>query len=218
MAGPVAPLELPVDNLTPGTIASPLVDPNAWDTITVSGMTVGPKDGSGYVRLRRAGRPYKWQIKDAAGQDGGVSTYRGKKPPEWEIEFHLWTDAHFVAWQALSTSAFLYDPSKTTIDPVDVYHPGLAMVGISQILVDELGVPEQQGDRKMWIATVKCHEYFPPIAANVTQSPTGSAGPTSPNAPGDTPDPNADLQKAIAAQQQQNENDGTLSTATSGLP
>jgi len=157
-----------------GAYPDPLTDPIAWMSITVASMTIGPRDGTGYVRLKRAARPYKWQKKDAPGQDGETKTYRGKKPPDFELEFWLWTALHFTVWQTLSTAAFLYDASKTTVDPTDVYHPALAMVGISQVTVDSLGAPEQQGDKLLWIATVKVCEYFPPIAANVTQTPAYS--------------------------------------------
>ncbi len=211
------PVTAPTD-LDSGLSASPLVDPNAWSSITIAGVTVGPKDGSGKIVLKRAGRPYKWQIKDASGQEGGTSTYRGKKPPEWEIEFHLWTDRHFTVWQQLSLGNFVYDASKTSVDPVDVYHPGLAMVGISQLLVDHLSVPEQQGDRKLWIATLKVHEYFPPIATNVTQSPSGSAG-TNPNPPGEPPDTGlAAAQAYVASGEAQAIQSGVISPVASGLP
>lgn len=207
-----------VPTLDAGTFASPLVDPVSWMSITISGMTIGPKDGSGYIKLRRAGRPYKWQVKDASGQDGATPTYRGKKPPDFEIEFHLWTDQHFAAWQALSTASLIYDASKTTVDPTDVYHPALAMVGISQMIVDECGAPEQQGDRLYWIATVKAKEFFLPIATNVTDSPSGAAN-SDPTAPGTTPDPAYDaLQKQIAAATTVAINDGVLSPQGSGLP
>ena len=213
----VAPTTAPSD-LDPGVIPSPLSDPTAWSSVTVSGITIGPKDGSGLVRIvDNAGRPYKWQIKDAAGQDGGTSTFRGKKPPEFGLEFHLWTDRHFAVFQSLVTTALLYDATKTTMDAVDIYHPGLAMVGLTQILVDDIGVPVQQGDRKMWHATIKVHEYFPPVDANVTSTPEASAS-GDPNTPGQAPDPNADLQAAVAAQLAENTADGVASPEGSGLP
>ena len=213
-----APTSAPED-LDPGVIPSPLKDPHAWSSITVSGTTIGPADGSGKIVLKRAGRPYKWQVKDAKGQDGGVSTYQGKRPPEWEIEFHMWTDTQFHRWQSLSQTWFLYDAGKTSVDPVDVYHPGLAMVGISQILVDDLGVPEQQGDRKYWIASVKVHEYFPPVAKDVTTSPTTSAAaPPAAATPGTPPDPELDALQAKIAQELATQKDGAPTPAGAGLP
>lgn len=204
--------------VAPGVVQSPLIDPISWMSITISGMTIGPRDGTGLVKIRRAGRPYKWQTKDASGQDGATHTYRGKKPPDFEIEFHMWTDAHFTAWQALSSAALIYDASKTTVDPVDVWHPGLVMVGISQIIVDECGSPEQQGDRLLWVATVKVKEYFPPIAQNVTQTPAGAAA-SNPNSEGPTPDPAiSQLQAQIEAATNVAINDGVLSPAGAGLP
>ena len=191
-------------------IPSPFADPVSWMTIVVSGQTVGPADGSGFVKIKKASRPYKWQKKDAAGQDGETKTYRGKKPKDFDLEFYLWTDKHFAVWQTLSTASFVYDASKTTVDPTDVYHPALAMVGISQITVDDLGSPEQQGDRLLWIATVRVSEFLPPIAANVTQTPAGAATGND-AAPGAQPVP-ADIAAAqadIAAQQHINDQDST---------
>ena len=210
-------------NIAAGIISSPFVDPVAYMSVTVSGMTIGPKDGTGKVSLQRAGRPYKWQTKDASGQDGNTKTYKGKKSPDFELIFWLWTDAHFAAWQQMANTSFIYDASKTTVDPVDVYRPELAMVGISQMIVDECGAPEQVGEGTlMWKAVVKCSEYFPPILVNVTQTPPGATN-ADPTAPGTTPDPAlTQLQGQIAAATQQAIIDGVLSSGNSpqgsGLP
>jgi hypothetical protein len=180
-------------------------------TITVQGQTVGPADGSGFCKVKKASRPYKWQKKDAPGVDGETKTYRGKKPKDFDLEFYLWTDRHFVVWQQLATASFIYDASKTTVDPTDVYHPALAMVGITQITVDDLGSPEQQGDRLLWIATVRVCEFLPPIAANVTQTPAGGYTSSSSTTPGAQPVP-ADIaaaQAAIEAQQHVNDQDSS---------
>lgn len=204
--------------LTSGIIPSPLVDPIAWSSITVAGITVGIADGSGMVKVRRCARPYKWQKKDAAGQDGETKTYRGKKPPDFEIEFHLWTDKHFQSFQALATAAFLYDVTKIgTANPVDIYHPALAIVGITQITVDEFGAPEQQGDRLLWIATIKVCEFLPPIAQNATATPAGAGpGATPPGTPPATTDDA--LQQQIAQAQQDLSDEGSASPTDAGLP
>ncbi len=193
-----------------GMIPSPLVDPISWNTIEVQGTRIGPGDGSGKVVVKRVRRPYKWQKKDAAGQDGETKTFRGKKPPDFEIEFHLWVDEHFTAFQTMANASFLYDSTKTNPDPVDVYHPAFAIVGISQMIVDECGAPEQQGDTHLWIATVKVCEYFPPVATNVTATPTGAL-PYVLQTDGSQPVP-ADISAAqaeIATQQHINDSDST---------
>jgi hypothetical protein len=203
--------------LDPGIIPSPLADPIAWMSATINGQTWGPKNGLGKVVVLRAARPYKWQIKDASGQDGATPTYRGKKPPDFTLAFHMWTDAQFQFWQTFQL-AFLYDASKQQVDPVDIYTPQLAMVGISQIHVDELGAPEQQGERLYWIAEVKVKEFLPPIAQNVTQTPTGS-NTSNPESPGTQPDAAAEaLQKEIGATIPVAVSVGVLSGQGSGLP
>lgn len=200
-----------------GTIPSPLVDPVSWDSVTVAGAVWGPANGMGKVEWKRVKRPYKWQKKDAAGQDGETKTYRGKKPPDFIAEFHMWTDAQFVWWQTFQ-QAFVYDASKTTVDPTDIYAPPLALVGVSQITVDSLGAPEKQGDRHYWIATVEMCEYFPPIVANVTQTPDGAAV-NYVQVSGPTPDPAlSQAQQQIAALRQEAEASGALTPGESGLP
>jgi len=202
----------------PNIFVSPLVDPISWMSITVSGFTIGPADASGYVQLRNAGRPYRWQSKDASGQDGATQTYRGKSPTPFEILFVLWTDFHFFNWQALADASFIYDAGKTTVDPVDVYHPALAMVGISQMVVLDCGAPEQQGTELKWVATVKCREFFPAIATNATQTPT-MATTSNDNAPGTTPDPALEqAQTLVEAAKVQAQNVGVLSPTQAGLP
>lgn len=200
-----------------GITPSPLQDPIAWMSCTVSGKTWGPAQGLGKVIVRRAARRYKWQVKDAPGQEGGTPTYRGKAPPQFELDFHMWTDAQFVYWNTFSL-LFMYFGDKNEVQPVDIYTPQLNLVGITQIHVLDLGAPEQQGEKLYWIATVAVQEYFPPIAQNATVTPTGAAT-ANPDAPGATPDPAIDeLQKQIQAATTQAVNDGVLSPAESGLP
>src|SRR5271165_4878714 len=89
---------------------SPWDAPQVWDTITLSGTSYGPLSGAmtasasaaagqvpigGKVRVRHAGRVYKFDKKDGPGQQGYTTTYIGIKPRLFAIEFYIWTSAQF---------------------------------------------------------------------------------------------------------------------------
>lgn len=180
-----------IDSVTAifGDTPSPFVDPKSWDTITVAGTKFTTK-----FQINGASRPYKWQSKDPAGVDGVTLTYRGKKKATFSIDFYIWTHDLYQQWINFS-KPFLYK-NQQKVTGVDISHPTLQNVGITQVICEELGALELVSDSElMWKVTVKLSEFFPSPKINVTTTPAGSKTTTS--IPGQAFDP--DVQKAEAA-------------------
>lgn len=184
-----------------GDTPSPFIDPKSWDTITVAGVTFTTK-----LQIRNAGRAYKWQIKNPAGVDGSIETYRGKLAAKFEIDFYIWTQDLYQQWLNFSKN-FIYKNAQT-ITGIDISHPTLQNVGIHQVICEELGALELVSDNElMWKATVKLREFFPAPKINVTTTPPGSKN--TPKVPGQAFDPDVvKAQAALAAAQATATNNG----------
>jgi hypothetical protein len=167
-----------------GIYPSPIIGPQIWDQFQVQGVT-----WMGKIDVKGAFRSYRWDRKGPPGADGEVLTYRGKHTKSFRVTFYLWADFHFNTWPQFSL-LFQYPGSKLgVVIPVSVYHPALAMVGITTVVCTDLGIPEKQSDDLMWAATVELREFIPPPPINVTSTPPGATSVSPPNIPGLAPSP-----------------------------
>jgi hypothetical protein len=181
-----------------GDLSSPFDDPKSWDTVQI-----GALKWYGKFEIKRAKRKYKWDVKDASGQEGATETYRGKRPEVFSIQFFIWTDLMWTNWKIFQL-AFQYSGIKGLVIPVDIVHPGINLTGISQIVCEDLGALEKVSDDQMWSVTVNLREYFPPLPLNATDTPPGAATTSPTGTPGPVPNPAfAALQAKIAALQAQ---------------
>jgi hypothetical protein len=175
--------------------SGPFGDPKLWDTIKVGGQT-----WYGLFKIQGAGRLYKWDTKDAAGVEGASQTYRGKKPKRFRITFYIWTDDFWTQWQQGFAENFKYSGLKGDVKPVEIFHPSLDAIDVSQVICIDLGAVERVSDDGMWAAVVELEEFFPQTIGNATTSPT-AAKVSPPALPGIPADPvAAQLQAQLAAQ------------------
>lgn len=147
----------------------PVGNPQAWDTVTVAGMKspgLIPKGGL------RCPRKFKWDTKEGKGAQGGTSTFVGRPLPDGSLKLQFWLTAHFLEW-SFFLPLLKYDPTKRAPSAVDIYHPSLADLDISSIVVDEIGNIEHAGDG-LYEVEVKFHEYSPPPKASAVSTPTKS--------------------------------------------
>jgi len=154
--------------------------PAQWDLFT-AGSQIWP----GKVLIRGATRAYRWDVKDPPGKDGEWVTYRGLRTKPFRIVFLLWTDAHFAFWPAMQL-AFQYPESKLGIIAVtNVYHPVLAMLGIANLVTEDVGGVEPVSSDKpdLYTATMVVREYLPPPPVPTTVTPVSLKPPTPPNGP-----------------------------------
>ena len=121
-------------------------------------------------------------MKTPPGVQGEVYTYRGLHTHPFRMLIEVWTDDQ---WQMLPDllSFFTYDATKPNpngpANPVDIYHPTLSLVDISQVLCLDIVAPEvdQEHSGAAWIEFV-LREYRPAvISTNVTATPAATQVP-----------------------------------------
>lgn len=175
----------------------PFSFPDIWDTVLVSGVK-----SPGLCKLSNWKRAHEWDVKKGKGTLGAIVTFVGRPPAKGSIEFRLWTAQHFVDWDVFR-ALLKFDPSKKTIQAIPLYHPALADLEISQVVTENIGAIEHQG-QGLYTISVDLIEYFPPPKRSAVGTPTGSKKRQDPNAPGTQTDPVSDaLQKQIATLMQQ---------------
>ena len=154
---------------------SPFDNPQNWDSIEVAGVLWGPAatPGAGHIVVRRAKRSYKWEKKIPKGQVGERQTWVGRHFPPFELVFHFWDTNGYNAWQQFS-SLFIY-ADETAPPALSIYHPALNLVGISSVIVVEVGAPELMNEGGEYTAVVTLEEFKPVTAKNITSSPAGAS-------------------------------------------
>lgn len=158
---------------------SPFLFPDQWDRVSFAGSAF---TWVGKVQFRGAKRSFNWQVKVPPGIQGEVYTYRGLHTHPFAMRLECWTDAQ---WQRLPglVDFFNYDATKPSptgpANPVDIYHPALSLVHITQVLCLDIDVPEVDQDRdgKAWIVFT-LREFRPAIIpVNITSTPLSTQVP-----------------------------------------
>lgn len=167
-----------------GNAVSPFNDPASWDSITIGGSGQTPYTLNGVkIQFKGAHRHFSWQNKKGPGTRGDVNTFRGTHTNPFQLIIWVWTDAQWDALQVF-LSAFNYndntiDPAtgEPNVAPVDMFHPALSFLNISQVYCERIETPEIDQDRTGWVKVViHLHEFLLPVAKNVTATPSTSAG------------------------------------------
>jgi hypothetical protein len=173
---------------------NPIAMPQDYDVVKIGGV-----ECPGICVLSGFKRDTEWDVKKGKGTKGGTATLSQLPPAKGSIEFFLWTAFHFEAWDAIFRARFLYDPTKKTVNAVDIYHPALSVIDIYSVVTESIGPVVHKG-KQLYSITVELLEYLPPPKKTATGTPTGSnskgggAGKT-----GKSNDPIADAQQAEIA-------------------
>ena len=162
-------------NTVAGYEPSPFDHPEIWNSINVNGYTWDQASGGGYILVRRAKRAFKWDNKNPAGQIGQNQNFRGLNFPQFELVFHFWDTRGWNYWQFYSKAVFLFDVSKLPpgVAPpaVNVYHPSLAALSISALIIHDCGAAEPLNEGGEFRATVTVEEFKPIVPKAVSASP-----------------------------------------------
>jgi hypothetical protein len=139
-----------------------------WDTVTLDG-----EEWPGLAEVD-AEITRRIQRRRARGRDGGRITDGGLDPTEVPIVFKAWKPEHFTALRAL-IPRLLARRRLADRTPMDVYHPALAVLGITQLYAKTLGAVKPSGQAGMWEMRVTFIEYFQPPRRAVTRTVTAPA-------------------------------------------
>ena len=156
---------------------NPIANPEAYDRVTIGGVTWGLCKFSGWKRK------HEFDIKKGKGSDGSTITFTGRPPATGTIRFYLYRagadTGHSVddweRWDKEMVPALQYDPAKQKVQPVDIYSPFLARIRITSVVTESIGTEEDEGQGK-WFIPVEFLEFFPASSKSAVSTPDGSKG------------------------------------------
>jgi hypothetical protein len=186
-------------------MTNPFVDPFEFDYVTVAGQ-VSP----GLCVVSGAGLKEGWEIKTGKGIAGATLTRTHRPPIEFSLEFTLWDEGSWDAWEAFEP-VFEYDPVKKIGNAVSISHPLLSLRHITSAVTKEIGQRTHHGGG-LWTVKIDMIQYSPPAKKNATGTPTGA---TSSSSGGGTA-PGANTPQPTAQDEQQKEIDRLVKIAQSG--
>lgn len=182
----------------------PLANPRAWDVVRI-GQVASP----GVCEVGEFKRAHEWDVKKGKGTFGSTTTFVGRPPAKGPVKFYLWDNGtlgtghnHFREWDAFR-QLLKYDPTKKSVQAVDIYHPSLADIDIRSVVTESVGNIIHEG-KGLYSITVELLEYFPAPKRSAVSTPTQSQSTQAGTTPG-TPPPAAqdEQQTEIAALMQQ---------------
>lgn len=137
-------------------IPFPQTDPIAWDNVIVAGRPLPclreyPKAAPGR----------KLDSKSAAGSSGGTIVDKGYDLAKVTVSVSLWTPEHFRIWGALLE--VIQPRAGRRRDAVAIYHPALAALGISSVVVEKISSIEHSGTSGIFKAGFESIQYNPPM-------------------------------------------------------
>lgn len=146
---------------------NPFRFPQSWDTFTVGGVThPGAICKGGITGFLRK---YDWDVKKGKGAFGGTVTFTQKPPSTGKIKIQLWTAAQMDALPAF-IDLLQYDPTKTTVKAIDIYHPSFGITGVRSVVTDDIGPPKDEGGM-LFTVEISFIEYNPPPKASAVGTP-----------------------------------------------
>lgn len=177
--------------MTMSAVASVFDDPQAYDKAIIGGVECpGIVKGVDAFKTKR-----EFDVKKGKGVFGATITFVGRPPSTGSITFYFWNREQEQEWITFRDQ-FKFDPTKKTINAIDIYHPWLAEIDMTSFVCEGIGAVKDEG-KKLYSITVDLLEYFPPPNKNATGTPggsTSSAGKAGKS--GTSDDPIADAQQA----------------------
>lgn len=110
------------------------------------------------------------------GLMGATTIVRGQKLARFTAKVRLFEPEHFDQWQAFVDVLRQFNPREDRMRGFAFSHPLTDQLGISAVVVEEIGAPSQTGDGE-WTATIKFVEHRRPrrMLARTDGSETGPA-------------------------------------------
>lgn len=183
--------------MNPSPTVSPISHAQQWHKAKVRGV---PTPGS----IPRGGikgfdRDYGWDVKKGKGSAGAELTLDGVQPCKGSITCQLFTDQDFKDWDAFVSAVLSIDAEVQKTEGLAIYHPALAAVGVTTIVVKKFSVPQHQG-KGLYFVTIDLIEWSKPPPKSVVSTPASTAADESSGSNGIPPqDPRAQAAQAQIA-------------------
>jgi hypothetical protein len=108
--------------------------------------------------VSNAGRPFKWDKKDAKGKSGGEPTGQGAEKTEPRLKLLLWQDTngtnHFDLWYQVLQPRLMQAAYSTPPEALPIYYPTLADNRIDTVSIKKIGALQPEGRQGLWSITI----------------------------------------------------------------
>jgi hypothetical protein len=182
---------------TGSALLDPVTNPMAWMVLLVENQpTPGWITSIDGFSLKTG-----WDVKTGKGAKGGSITLTNQPPSKGSI---TWTIGGPLMPLLMSQWAeflpkFKYQPDKNaSTNAVAVYHPSLADVGVTSVVVSEIGIWKHMG-RVKYERKIDFIVWTPPPAQSIVSTPSRARETPASSTKGAQPDPISDeIQRRIA--------------------
>lgn len=125
-------------------------------------IILGGAASPGVCKINGAAREVAWEVKMGEGESGETATRKGEPLSKFTIEFSLWVDDqrdHIAEWENFAKMFVVTRLEKPKA--LDIYHPDLARLGITSVVVPKEGCLKHDGKGGATVE-VEFLEYRPP--------------------------------------------------------
>lgn len=168
-------------NNTGATGWDPIANPVIWDFAIVGSVRT-----PGLCVVHEFKRKHEFDVKKSKGVYGATITFVGRPPAQGSMTFKLWQSQHFADLKDFLPN-LKYDPTKSTVTAIDIYHPSLDLIDIRSVVCESIRNPINEGGQ-LWTCGIELLEYYPPPPVSAVATPTTSTPDTDPDKPGELPD------------------------------
>lgn len=149
-------ITLPTTFITGSPALDPVSNPDEFDYAYLAGVvTPGP------VSFEGANSPRKWDKQAGYGTDGSSSKFTGNDLSEFTMKIRMWEVAHFVAWGSFK-DLVKKTPAGVIPKAMDLRHPITADLGITKVVVTDVGQLTQTDDTGLFEIAIKFMQYGKP--------------------------------------------------------
>jgi hypothetical protein len=148
-----------------------LSPPGAWDRITIAGKKLPG------LAIVNADSQFKVDPKKSPGKSGATPTFHGRRPADIDIQVIIWTEDQLDELTEQLVVLWPAEPDRKKPQPVDVYHPSLALLGIKSMYLTQVSGLKPGPVSKSMSMSMKAHEYRRGGKKSESLTPDGSAPP-----------------------------------------
>jgi hypothetical protein len=131
-------------------------DPGPWDTAVLAGIQL-----PGYCAVRSPGKVRKMERLSGPGYDSEELQDAGAENAEVAITCYLWMADHLIQWRQVLRAIEQNGGTRASPKALDVYHPGLAISGITSLYIYQVSMLEPSQVRGVRESTILGREFMP---------------------------------------------------------
>jgi hypothetical protein len=137
-------------------------DDAAWDRITFGAAVF-----EGNVKVTGPALKNKNNHRRARGRSGRTPRHTGRDAVELHFELTAWTDEHLVQLESVRDVLFPAQTERQGAAAVAVVYPALQFARITEVLPDDMSLPDPQADGSVKV-TIKVTQHLPPSTTTTT--------------------------------------------------